>query len=151
VRAVVQRVAEARVLVDGAVVGAIAKGLCVFAGALDGDDSGDAEFMARKLASLRIFHDDDGKMNRSVLDVGGAILLVSQFTLAADTTSGTRPSFSTAMEPAGAERLLNELVSLLSGRNIQVETGRFGAVMTVEIVNQGPVTIIIDSRNRQRK
>lgn len=150
-RAVVQRVAKAQVRVDGEVVGAIGPGLCVFVGALDGDRLEDAQFMARKLAGLRIFHDEQGKMNRSVIDVGGAILLVSQFTLAADTTSGTRPSFTAAMAPEPAEGLLADLIALLRARGIGVETGRFGAVMAVELVNQGPVTIILDSRNKRRK
>lgn len=150
-RAVVQRVTEARVKVDGEVVGAIRGGLCVFVGAMVGDGAADAEFIARKLASLRIFHDEQERMNRSVTDLRGGILLVSQFTLAADTTSGTRPSFTAAMPPAEAERLLAKLAELLRGYGVDVETGRFGAVMQVEIVNQGPVTIVLDSQAKRRK
>jgi D-tyrosyl-tRNA(Tyr) deacylase len=150
-RAVVQRVARASVSIDGEIVGAIGPGLCVLVGAMTGDGTSDAEFIARKLAGLRIFHDEHGKMNRSVLDVGGELLVISQFTLAADTTSGTRPSFTSALPPAEAERLLAELIDLLRERGITVACGRFGAVMSVELVNQGPVTIILDSQAKKRK
>jgi len=150
-RAVVQRVARASVSVNGEIVGAIGPGLCVLVGALTGDGTADVEFIARKLAGLRIFHDEQGKMNRSVIDVGGQLLVISQFTLAADTTSGTRPSFTAALPPAEAERLLTELIDLLRGRGITVACGRFGAVMSVELLNQGPVTIILDSQAKQRK
>jgi len=150
-RAVVQRVARASVSVDGEIVGAIGPGLLAFVGALAGDGSLDAAFIAHKLASLRIFHDEAGKMNRSVTDVGGGILVVSQFTLAAETTSGTRPSFTAALPPNQAELLLAELVALLKAQGLTVASGRFGAVMSVELVNQGPVTIILDSRAKKHK
>jgi D-tyrosyl-tRNA(Tyr) deacylase len=150
-RAVVQRVARAAVSVDGEVVGAIGSGLCVLVGALAGDGEADVEFLARKLAKLRIFHDEQGKMNRSVTDIKGEILLISQFTLAADTTSGTRPSFTAALAPDQAAALLERLVELLRANRIPVACGRFGAVMNVELLNQGPVTIILDSRAKKRK
>jgi len=150
-RAVVQRVARASVSVDGEIVGAIGPGLLAFVGALAGDGNLDAAFIAHKLASLRIFHDEAGKMNRSVTDVGGGILVVSQFTLAAETTSGTRPSFTAALPPNQAELLLAELVALLKAQGLTVASGRFGAVMSVELVNQGPVTIILDSRAKKHK
>src|SRR5688572_9917841 len=125
-RAVVQRVSRAEVRVGGEVVGRIEAGLCVLLCAMEGDDAGDAQFMARKLPSLRIFTDDDGKMNRSLLDTGGAILAVSQFTLAADTTSGTRPSFSTAKEPEEGRRLFDLTCQLWREAGIAVATGDFG-------------------------
>ncbi|MBN2083006.1 D-tyrosyl-tRNA(Tyr) deacylase [bacterium] len=150
-RAVVQRVSSASVTVEDQVVGCIGHGLCVFVGALAGDDASDVEFMARKLATLRVFHDAAGKMNRNVIDVGGELLIVSQFTLAADTTSGTRPSFTAALEPAEAEGLLEKLVAALQGQGIKVGVGRFGARMRVEIVNEGPVTIQLDSRARKKR
>jgi len=150
-RAVVQRVSRASVSVDDRVVGNIGNGICVFVGALEGDDHKDVEFLGRKLATLRIFHDDAGKMNRSVLDIGGAILIISQFTLAADTTSGTRPSFTAALEPAEAERLLSDLVEALRVQDIEVAIGQFGARMRVELVNEGPVTILLDSRAKKKK
>src|SRR5512140_1561198 len=112
-RAVLQRVSSASVTAGGAVVGEIGRGLCVLACAVDGDSEQDAEFIARKLVSLRIFPDDEGKMNRDVRETGGAVLLVSQFTLAADTTSGARPSFINALEPARAEALLKVVVARL--------------------------------------
>ena len=150
-RAVIQRVSRARVVVDGRTVGEIDAGLCVLVGALAGDDQSDVDFMARKLSTLRVFHDQDGKMNRSVMDTGGSILLVSQFTLAADTTSGTRPSFTSALEPEKAQPMLEELANRLQSNGICVETGLFGARMLVELTNEGPVTIFIDSRDKRRK
>jgi D-aminoacyl-tRNA deacylase len=150
-RAVVQRCAWARVLVDGEVVGAIGLGLCVLAGALDGDTRTDAAFIANKLATLRIFPDSAGKMNLDVREAGGAVLLISQFTLAADTTSGTRPSFSSAMTPEQAVALLAELKAQLETKGLHVESGRFREKMLVELANDGPVTIILDSRNKARK
>ena len=150
-RAVVQRVARASVSVEGRIVGAIDDGLCVLVGALEGDDAQDVAFLARKLAGLRIFHDDDGKMNRSVLDISGAMLVISQFTLAADTTSGTRPSFTSALHPDQAAPLLEDLATQLRGHGIEVATGVFGAVMDVDLVNRGPVTIYLDSRSKKHK
>ena len=150
-RAVVQRVSRAGVAVAGETVGAIGRGLCVLVGAMNDDGLEDAAFIARKLATLRIFPDEEGKMNLSVANVGGSVLLISQFTLAADTTSGTRPSFSSAMPPDKAQPLLDELAGLLRGQGLTVETGEFGAKMEVEIVNDGPVTIFLDSRMKRRK
>ena len=150
-RVVIQRVSRASVSVSGRAIGEIGEGLCVLVGAMAGDSSEDVSFIARKLASLRIFHDEQGKMNRSVADCGGAILLVSQFTLAADTTSGTRPSFSAAMQPRAASELLDELAARLREVGLEVATGEFGAVMDVEILNNGPVTIVLDSRVKKKK
>jgi D-aminoacyl-tRNA deacylase len=148
-RAVVQRVSRAEVRVGGSVVDSIAGGLCILLCAMDGDADGDAQFMARKIPSLRIFPDDNGKMNLSLADVGGAILVVSQFTLSADTTSGTRPSFSAAMNPAEGQRLFELICRLWRDAGVSVATGEFGAKMEVELVNDGPVTISLDSRNRR--
>jgi D-tyrosyl-tRNA(Tyr) deacylase len=150
-RAVVQRVTRARVLVDGQVAGEIGPGLCVLVGAMSGDTAEDVAFLARKLATLRIFQDRAGKMNLNVADAGGSVLLVSQFTLAADTTSGTRPSFSGALEPGPAAQLLEQLAVLLRERGLHVATGRFGARMELELTNSGPVTICLDSRAKKRK
>lgn len=150
-RAVVQRVAWARVIAGGTVVGEIARGLAVLVGAMEGDGQADTEFIARKLTTLRVFPDANDKMNLSVKDVGGAVLLVSQFTLAADTTSGTRPSFTKALDPQSAKKLLGELENLVAAEGIEVATGRFGAKMLVEIGNDGPVTIILDSQKKKRK
>jgi D-aminoacyl-tRNA deacylase len=150
-RAVVQRCSWARVTVGGAVAGAIGPGLCVLAGALDGDTQTDAAFIANKLATLRIFPDAAERMNLDVREAGGAVLLISQFTLAADTTSGTRPSFSSAMAPEQAIALLDYLKAQLEAKGLHVETGRFGEKMLVELANDGPVTIILDSRNKVRK
>lgn len=148
-RAVVQRVSRAEVRVDGNVVGCIGAGLCVLLCAMRGDDDSDAQFMARKVPSLRIFTDSDGKMNHSLADLGGAILAVSQFTLSADTTSGTRPSFSGAMEPEEGRRLFELTCRLWREAGIQVGIGVFGAKMEVELVNDGPVTISLDSRDKR--
>lgn len=150
-RAVIQRVAEARVVVDGAVVGEIAGGLCVFVGAVQGDTAGDAEFIARKLVALRIFEDDQERMNLSVQQTGGSVLLISQFTLCADTTSGSRPSFSKAMDPAEAEPLLKHLVAAIALAGVPIQTGWFGARMEVKLHNSGPVTILLDSQAKVRK
>lgn len=144
-RCVVQRVSRARVLVHGEVVGAIEQGLLVFLCVLEGDGAPDAAWVERKLLSLRVFGDEAGKMNRSVLDVGGALLLVSQFTLAADVGKGARPSFLQAMAPDRARPLFDELALKLSQR-LPVRTGQFAADMEVELVNEGPVTLWLDSR-----
>lgn len=148
-RLLVQRVSAASVLVAGETVGRIGPGLCVFACAMQGDTTVDLEFAVRKLSTLRIFEDEAGRMNLDVKQCGGSILLVSQFTLSADTTSGTRPSFSGALEPAAAEAMLAELRAGLEGQGIRVEQGRFGAKMEVQIHNDGPVTIHLDSRNKK--
>lgn len=143
-RAVVQRVSAASVEIDGAVVGEIGAGLLILVCAMKGnEDAGVAPFAA-KIAKLRIFDDDDGKMNRSLLDIGGAALVVSQFTLAADTSRGNRPGFSTAAPPAEGERLYEMFAREISLLGIPVATGRFGANMQVKLTNDGPVTIWLD-------
>jgi D-tyrosyl-tRNA(Tyr) deacylase len=144
VRAVVQRVAEATVTVGGETVGAIGPGLLVLVGVGHDDDEAAAAALAAKIAKLRIFADDAGQMNRSVVDVGGAILAVSQFTLLADTRKGNRPSFIAAARPEQSEPLYQHVVTTLRGLGIAVETGRFGAEMRVALVNDGPVTIVLD-------
>ena len=145
-RMVVQRVTRASVTVDGEVTGKIGRGFMVLVGAEVGDTEADARLCADKLAGLRVFVDDEGKMNRSVLDVGGAILLVSQFTLLGDARHGRRPSFIAAARPEEAEPLLVTMKAMLEEKGLHVETGRFRAHMDVELVNDGPVTILIDSR-----
>ena len=145
-RLVVQRVARASVTVDGEVTGRIGRGYMVLVGAEVGDTEADARLCADKLAGLRVFVDDEDKMNRSVLDVGGAILLVSQFTLLGDARHGRRPSFIAAARPEEAEPLLVTMKAMLEEKGLHVETGRFRAHMDVELVNDGPVTILIDSR-----
>jgi D-tyrosyl-tRNA(Tyr) deacylase len=142
---VVQRVARARVDVDGRTVGAIAGGLCVLVGAGTGDTEADADWIARKIADLRIFEDDAGKMNRSVEDTAGAVLVVSQFTLYADVAKGRRPSFVGALAPERAAPLVDRVCAGLRARGLTVETGAFGASMDVHLVNQGPVTIVLES------
>ena len=145
-RLVVQRVTRASVTVDGDVTGKIGKGYMVLVGAEVGDTEADARLCADKLAGLRVFVDDEDKMNRSVLDVGGEILLVSQFTLLGDARHGRRPSFIAAARPEEAEPLLVTMKAMLEEKGLHVETGRFRAHMDVELVNDGPVTILIDSR-----
>ncbi|MDQ3023037.1 MAG: D-aminoacyl-tRNA deacylase [bacterium] len=147
-RAVVQRVSHAEVTVGDEVVGAIGRGLCVLLCAMAGDDDSDVQFTARKIASLRIFPDADDRMNLNLLDVGGAVLVVSQFTLAADIASGTRPSFSRAMEPLESKRLLDYACLMLEQAGLKVATGTFGARMQVELTNDGPLTISLDSRRK---
>jgi len=144
-RAVAQRVAEARVRVGGRVVGEIAKGLLVYLGVGTGDDEAAAVYMADKLAGLRVFEDEAGKMSLDVSTVGGAVLLVSQFTLYGDMRRGRRPSFDRAMEPVAAEALYRRVAELIRGRGVVVETGVFRAEMRVESINEGPVTILVDS------
>lgn len=145
-RLVVQRVARAQVSVDGEIVGKIGRGYLVLVGAQTGDGESDARLCADKLAGLRVFEDEQGKMNLSVGEVGGEILLVSQFTLLGDASHGRRPSFIEAARPEAAEPLLHSMRSMLRQRGLRVETGRFRAHMQVELVNDGPVTILIDSR-----
>jgi len=144
-RAVVQRVDEAQVTVEGEVAGAIGRGLLVLLAVEASDQAADLELMAKKLTGLRIFADGEGKMNLSVLEAGGKILLVSQFTLYGDCRKGHRPSFSRAAGPAAAEASYLELASRLRSFGVPVETGRFQAMMKVGLVNDGPVTVIIDS------
>jgi D-tyrosyl-tRNA(Tyr) deacylase len=143
-RAVVQRVSKASVTVDGEVVGSIGRGVVVLIGVTQGDGEAEARFLASKVANLRIFADDDGKFNRSALDVNGEVLVVSQFTLYADARKGRRPSFAHAAPPEVAEPLIERFVSLLEENDLHVETGVFGAMMMVEIHNDGPVTIILE-------
>ncbi|MGO8694177.1 MAG: D-aminoacyl-tRNA deacylase [Rectinemataceae bacterium] len=145
-RAVVQRVSEARVEIAGAVVGAIRAGLLVYLGVGMGDSEADASWIADKLVNLRIFPDSEEKMNRSLLDEAGAILVVSQFTLYADARKGRRPSYSEAAEPEDARRLYERTVALLRRTGVSVATGEFQASMRVVSVNEGPVTILLDSK-----
>ena len=143
-RAVVQRVASARVRVDGAVVGKIGAGLCVLVGVTHDDTPAAAERMAAKLAGLRLFGDEAGVMNRSVEDVGGSVLVVSQFTLYGETGRGRRPSWSAAAPRPVAEPLVDSVVAALRRSGLAVETGVFGAAMQVELVNDGPVTVLVE-------
>jgi D-aminoacyl-tRNA deacylase len=143
-RAVVQRVSRAAVRVEGRVAGEIGAGLLVLLGVAAGDVEGDAARLAEKIARLRIFENADGRFDRSVLDTGGAALVVSQFTLIADTAKGNRPSFAAAAAPDEAERLYEQLCTALRDLGLAVEQGVFGARMDVELVNDGPVTIVLD-------
>ena len=142
-----QRVARAAVDIDGQRVGAIDRGLLVLVGVERGDSVAEADRLLERLLGYRVFADDAGRMNRSLQEVSGGLLLVPQFTLAADTRSGTRPGFSLAAPPAEGERLFDHLVARARLAHPQVETGRFGADMQVSLVNDGPVTIILDSRD----
>ncbi|WP_438015232.1 D-aminoacyl-tRNA deacylase [Sorangium sp. So ce315] len=145
-RAVVQRALAARVEVDGQVVGAIERGLVVFVGAARDDADADADHVANKVAGLRVFSDDAGKMSRALADVRGGVLAISQFTLFGDVRRGLRPSFDGAMEPVRAEALVERFVAALRARGLEVATGRFRADMRVFVENDGPVTILIDSK-----
>ncbi|MCH8466189.1 MAG: D-tyrosyl-tRNA(Tyr) deacylase [Roseinatronobacter sp.] len=144
-RALVQRVREARVDIAGATVGRCGPGLMILVCAMQGDTEAEAEALAAKIHKLRIFRDDAGKMNLALKDTGGSALVVSQFTLAADTRSGNRPGFSTAAPPDQGERLYLHFATALQGLGVAVETGRFGADMAVHLVNDGPVTIWLDT------
>lgn len=143
-RAVVQRVRKAAVTVDGRTVGAIGPGLMILLGVREGDTEEEARWLASKIATLRIFTDDEGKLNRSVLDVGGQALVVSQFTLYADCRKGRRPSFVEAARPEVADPLVEKFVAFLRREGLSVETGIFQAEMLVEIHNDGPVTVIVE-------
>ncbi|MFH5776098.1 D-aminoacyl-tRNA deacylase [Paracoccus broussonetiae] len=147
-RALIQRVQEAEVRVDGDSIGRIGSGLLVLVCAMQGDPDDAPEKLAARVAKLRIFRDEAGKMNRSVTDIGGAALVVSQFTLAADTRTGNRPGFSTAEAPARGEALYLRFADALRALGLPVETGSFGADMKVSLVNDGPVTIWMDTTDR---
>jgi D-aminoacyl-tRNA deacylase len=144
-RAVVQRVSRAKVTVDGEVTGEIGLGLVVLLGVGGADRRADADYLADKIAGLRVFEDDGGKMNLSVADVGGAVLAVSQFTLYGDVRRGKRPSFDAAAAPGAARELYEHFVSKIRAGGLRCETGRFQEMMKVELANEGPVTILLDS------
>lgn len=145
-RALLQRVSYASVVVDGEEVGRVGAGLMVLVGVGQGDEQSDIEVLARKLVNLRIFEDEQGKMNLSLLDTGGEALLVSQFTLYADCRKGRRPSFGPAMPPAEASEMFDRFVEEVRGLGVSVQTGRFGAMMDVSLCNQGPVTIMLETQ-----
>ena len=145
-RAVVQRVSESAVTVDGEVVGRIGCGLLVLLGVTHEDTEKDAVFLAEKIVNLRIFSDDAGKMNRSLLDTGGGMLVVSQFTLYGDCRKGRRPSFIQAADPDKGDALYQYFVEKVRERGVTTATGRFGAMMAVSLVNDGPVTLILESK-----
>lgn len=145
-RSVVQRVLSASVTVDGEVIGAIGEGLAVLVGAEDGDTDKDMRYSLDKILNLRIFEDDAGKMNRSLLDTGGELLVVSQFTLLGDCRRGRRPGFSRALAPGPAEAMIDRFVAEAREQGVSVATGRFAADMNVKFENDGPVTILLDSR-----
>jgi D-tyrosyl-tRNA(Tyr) deacylase len=145
-RVVLQRVSEARVRIEGEVVGEISRGIVVLLGIAPADTPEQAEWLADKVVGLRIFEDDEGKMNRDVTEVGGGILVVSQFTLYGDCRKGRRPSFIEAAPPAVAVPLYAAFVDAFRARGVPTATGRFGAMMQVELVNDGPVTLILDSK-----
>lgn len=144
-RAVVQRVKTAKVMVDGEVVGEIGKGVLIFLGVGVGDTIDDADYLASKIVHLRIFGDSEGKMNLSLLETGGEALVVSQFTLWGDCKKGRRPSFVRAADPAVANDLYQKFIFFLKGKGIQVAEGRFQEMMDVHLVNDGPVTLLLDS------
>jgi D-tyrosyl-tRNA(Tyr) deacylase len=145
-RAVLQRVSSASVTVDGTIAGAIGPGLMILLGVEKGDGEEDARFLAKKTAGLRIFEDEEGKMNLAVGEAGGAVLVVSQFTLLADCRKGRRPGFSQAAPPQEADALYRRFVELLRQEGLEVATGVFQAMMDVQLINNGPVTMLLDSR-----
>ena len=149
-RALVQRVSKAAVAVQGETLGSIGPGLVVFLGVGGGDSLDDARYLAEKVLNLRIFPDDDGRFNRSAVEAGAGLLLISQFTLYADTRKGRRPSFTGAAPPDEAEALFGQAVELFRASGLRVAEGRFAAHMAVELVNDGPVTIWLDSADRHR-
>jgi len=149
VKALLQRVTEASVSVAGEVVGRIGQGLVVFVGAADGDTEEEARYLAQRTVNLRIFADEESKFNLSALDIKGELLVVSQFTLLADTRKGRRPSFVEAAPPAQAEELIEQFVDEARATGLKVETGRFQQYMQVEIHNDGPVTILLDSKDKK--
>ncbi len=145
-RAIIQRVKNSSVSVDGVVKGAVGKGYNILLGVMDGDTAAQSELLAAKVAKLRVFEDENGKMNKSILDIGGEILVISQFTLCADIKKGNRPSFTDSAPPAEADRLYNYFCQCLLANGVaKVETGVFAADMLVEINNDGPVTIVMDT------
>jgi len=144
-RAVVQRVSRAQVVIDGEITGQIGLGLLILLGVGHDDTEVDANYLAEKIAGLRVFEDDSGKMNRSVQDVGGSVLAVSQFTLYGDVRRGKRPSFDRASPPEKARQLYESFVERIRSTGLRCETGRFQEMMKVELVNEGPVTILLDS------
>ncbi len=144
-RVVLQRVSQARVRVDGQTVGEICDGLLALVGVTHRDSVKDARAVAAKMAGLRVFRDQEGKMNLSLLETGGKVLVVSQFTLYGEVRKGRRPSFVKAARPEPAERLVDEVVTALESEGIEVSTGRFGAMMEVSLVNDGPVTILVET------
>ena len=145
--AVLQRVSKASVSINGTVTASIGKGLLVLLCAVKGDGEADVDYLVKKTAQLRIFEDESGKMNRSVAEIGGEVLMVSQFTLAAATRKGNRPSFDAAEAPERARGLYETVVSRLRGAGLAVQTGIFGEMMAVALVNDGPVTVLLDSRH----
>ena len=147
-RVVLQRVAHASVTVDGETIGKIQRGFLLLVGVTHDDAMEDMEYLVRKIVQMRIFEDEEGKLNRSIQDIGGEILSVSQFTLYADTKKGNRPSFSKAAPGDVALEMFEQFNGLLRDTGIPVETGQFGADMKVELLNDGPVTILLDSKNR---
>jgi D-tyrosyl-tRNA(Tyr) deacylase len=144
-RAVIQRVKESSVKTEGQIVGRIGRGLLVLVGVAKGDSPSDADYLANKISNLRIFEDGNGKMNRSLLEINGEMMIVSQFTLLGDCRKGRRPSFVQAAEPGIATELYEHFVKQVRGMGISIQTGRFRAMMEVALVNDGPVTIILDS------
>jgi D-tyrosyl-tRNA(Tyr) deacylase len=147
-RAVIQRISRASVTVDGTIVGQIGRGLLVLLGVATGDTESAADYLADKTVALRIFEDDAGKMNLSCSDIGGAVLVVSQFTLYGDVRKGKRPSFDRAARPEDAKRLYEYFVSRIRAAGLKCETGTFQSMMDVELVNDGPVTILLDSEKQ---
>ena len=147
-RAVIQRVSRASVTVDGAITGSIERGLLVFLGVGKEDSQKDIDFIAGKIANLRIFEDNSGRMNLSVSDIGGAVLLISQFTLFGDCRKGRRPDFTAAGPPDMANKLYEQTVTAVKSKGVPVQTGVFAAHMDIDALNDGPVTLILDSPNR---
>ncbi|MFP4459528.1 MAG: D-aminoacyl-tRNA deacylase [Candidatus Zixiibacteriota bacterium] len=147
--ALVQKVSKAQVIVEGKAIGKIGEGLVIFAGIFSDDSMKDLEYCARKCAELRIFPDEAGYMNLSLEDVGGQMLVISNFTLCARVRKGRRPSFDKAMKPPKSEEMVDVFIGLLKDRGIDVQEGKFGAHMDVELTNDGPITIIVDSREKR--